>query len=107
LKNVNIIELQSLLSAEHIIWTEHLSFRLIERDIKRAAVITCINNGEIIEQYPNAYPYPACLISAMLENNEPLHVVAGTNESELFILTAYKPTLEKWENDYKTRKEGK
>jgi hypothetical protein len=33
-----------------------------------------------------------------------MHVVAGVGDGKLWIITEYHPTLEKWENDYKTRK---
>jgi hypothetical protein len=77
-----------------------------ERGIKRADVVACIQNGEIIEQYPDAYPYPACLIFAILINDKPIHVAAGICDNKLFIITVYYPTLDKWESDYKTRKAG-
>lgn len=84
-----------------------MALRLRERGIKRADVIACIQNGEIIEQYPEAYPYPACLVFAILKRDKPIHVVTGINDNDLFIITAYYPTLDKWEIDYKTRKAGK
>ena len=83
-----------------------MSLRLRERGIKRADVVACILNGEIIEQYSDAYPYPACLVWAMLKD-KPIHAVAGIGDGNLFIITAYYPTLDKWESDYKTRKAGK
>jgi len=107
LRIINISELQSLISAKQIVWTEHLGLRLIERNIRRADVIACIQNGEIIEQYPEAFPYPACLILTLLKDNKPIHVVAGIGDNKLFIITAYYPKPDEWENDYKTRKAGK
>ena len=53
-KDVKISDLHELLSAGKIIWTEHLSFRMNQRGIKREDVIACIKNGEIIEHYPEA-----------------------------------------------------
>jgi hypothetical protein len=107
MENMNISDMQLLISASRVVWTEHLSLRLRERKIKRSDVIACIINGEIIEQYPDAYPYPACLVFAMLTDNKPIHAVVGVGDGELFIITVYYPTLDKWENDYKTRKAGK
>ena len=105
---ININDLHLLLSAEKIVWTEHLALRLRERGIKRADVVACILNGEIIEQYPDAYPHPACLVLAVLEDdNKPIHAVAGIGDGNLFIVTVYYPTIDKWESDYKTRKAGK
>lgn len=33
-----------------------------ERDISRADVKNCIMHGEIIEDYPDDFPHPSCLI---------------------------------------------
>ena len=107
MSNISMSDLQAMLSAGQTVWTEHLSLRMRERGIKRADVIACIQNGEIIEQYPDAYPNPACLVFATLADDKPLHVVAGINDSEMFIITVYYPTLDKFESDYKTRKAGK
>jgi hypothetical protein len=57
--------------------------------------------GEIIEEYPDDYPYPSCLI---LGANTPLHVVCGISELELHIITAYVPDSAKWNDDLKTRR---
>ena len=57
--------------------------------------------GEIIEDYPDDYPFPSCL---MLGANH-LHVVCGVGAGILWIITAYHPTKDKWEDDLKTRKE--
>ena len=103
---MNISDFRSLITAGQIIWAEHLVLRMRERNIKRADVINCIQNGEIIEQYPDAYPHPACLIFSVLTDNKPIHVVAGIGNDNLFIITVYYPTLDKWESDYKTRKAG-
>ncbi len=35
-----------------------------------------------------------------------LHVVIGNHESDLFLITAYFPSFDKWESDFKTRKEN-
>ena len=69
-------------------------------------VISCIMTGEIIEEYPNDYPYPSCLTLGNLNTKCPLHVVVGSNHEQLWIITAYYPSSDKWESDLKTRKEN-
>lgn len=51
-------------------------------------------NGEIIEQYPDDYPYPSCLILGMSIEDKYLHVVIGNHESDLFLITAYFPSFD-------------
>ena len=40
-------------------------------------------------------------------NNKILHIVCGSNDAELWIITAYYPNREEWNEDMKTRKENK
>jgi hypothetical protein len=101
---VSISDIRALAAGKQIVWTEHLSLRLRERNIKRSDIIYCIENGEIIEQYPDAYPFPACLIFVMMTDNKPIHTAVGIGGGKLFIITVYEPTLDEWENDCKTRK---
>lgn len=75
-----------------------------ERGIKRADVKNCIKNGEIIEEYPNDYPKPSCLILGVTLDNKALHVVVGHDSDYLYIITAYYPTIDKFEEDHKTRR---
>jgi len=60
--------------------------------------------GEIIEQYPDDFPNPSCLIFGYTQSNKPLHIVVGSDENCAKIITAYLPTTEKFEDDLKTRK---
>jgi len=89
---------------ETIIATKHFADRLNERDIEYKDVLFAIMNGEVIEEYPDAYPYPCALIMSFIIGNRPLHVVAGTDGNFLWLITAYYPALEKWSRDYRTRK---
>ena len=103
---IDIADIQVLSAQSKILWTEHVAVRLRERGIKRADVIECIANGEIIEQYPYDAPFPSCLILGKRIEGETLHLVVGLNKSALCcIITAYRPDLGKWEPDFKTRKD--
>ena len=101
---MNIEELKAYINNGKIMWTTHCLQRMGERDIKRADVKNCIINGEIIEQYPDDFPNPSCLIFGVTLNNKILHVVAGCDNINLYIITAYYPTTDKFESDLKTRR---
>lgn len=85
-------------------WTMHIMTRLLQRGISLDDVTNAIMSGEIIEDYPDDYPYPSCLILGRDKNNQALHTVCGTSENELWLITAYRPSLEFWAEDLKTRK---
>jgi hypothetical protein len=103
---LNIETLRKICSLENIEITMHAAKRLEQRGISIKDVMECIINGEIIEQYPDDYPYPSCLILGLSINQNNIHVVVGSNLETLWIITAYYPDINKWEADYKTRKEN-
>lgn len=90
--------------SDRVILTQHSAVRLLERQIRYEDVIAAISGGEIIEQYPDDYPHPSCLILGFSVFGKYLHVVCGTDGEYLWIITAYYPSTDKWESDYKTRR---
>lgn len=101
-----IDDLRRICTAENIELTLHAAKRLEQRGIMLNDVMTCIKNGEIIEQYPDDYPHPSCLILGLSVGQKCLHVVVDSNLTTLWIITAYFPNPQKWEGDFKTRKEN-
>ena len=59
---MDIQKIQSLFQERSVKWSTHCLERMQERDILRADVLSCVFQGEIIEDYPNDYPFPSCLI---------------------------------------------
>lgn len=97
--------LHKLCRDETIFMTQHMALRCRERKIRYADIKHAILTGEIIENYPDDYPQPSCLILGTTESGAPLHVVAGASEEALWLITAYYPDPGAWEADMKTRKE--
>ena len=85
--------------------TQHSRKRFMERGIRLQDVCDAIKSGEIIEQYPKDYPFPSCLIFGK-SMDRIIHVVASIDDGIMYIITAYIPSPDKWEQDFKTRKEG-
>lgn len=98
-------ELRKLCTLEKIVITLHAVKRLEQRGIRSKDILDCVMSGEIIEQYPEDYPHPSCLILGFCGGKKPLHAVIASNGEQLWIVTAYYPSSEQWENDWKTRKE--
>jgi hypothetical protein len=97
--------IQKAIENNSIEWRKHALQRMFERFISRKDVKEIILSGEIIEEYQDDKPFPSALFFKMI-NNRPLHSVVAFDESEqkLFVITAYEPTFEKFEPDFKTRK---
>ncbi len=101
---MEITDLQKLCENGSIRWTGHILKRLMQRGIFRASVVQAIRSGEIIEQYPDDYPYPSCLLLGTTEAGEALHIVCGIGEGKVWLITAYHPDPDEWESDLKTRR---
>ncbi len=71
---------------------EHITIKEIEKAILA---------GEIIENYPKDLRGESVLIGAKLINKS-LHIVCGSRDGRILIVTVYEPKLPKWV-DYKTR----
>jgi len=97
-------ELKSLSAAGLLRWTNHVLIRMIQRGISIDDIVFALQNGEIIEQYHDDYPYPSCLVLAAMLNNDFLHIVCGLGEGELWLITAYRPSPKEWSADFRVRK---
>lgn len=63
-----------------------------------------ISNGEIIEQYPDDYPFPSCLIRGIADNKV-LHIVTSISDEIMYVITAYIPDALRWDHEFRIRKE--
>ena len=96
--------LRSATAQGRIHWHHHAFERFLERGISRAEVVTAIMKGEVIEVYPMDRPYPSCLI--LYAGADPVHVVAAADSAARIchIITAYRPDLEHFEQNLRTRR---
>lgn len=91
-------------SESNIKWAKHGLERMQERGISISDVESCLKTGEIIEDYPDDFPHPSCLIFGYTKENKILHIVIGSDGDTIFFITAYYPNTDKFEADLKTRK---
>ena len=99
----SIQDVQKLCQKGKVRWSLHVSEQMQKRDISPDDVMHCLMHGEIIEEYPDYWLNPAALIFGCKTNGQIIHVVAGVDDY-VHIVTAYCPTLEKFEPDLKTRR---
>jgi hypothetical protein len=86
-------------------WQTHALEQMMKRGISREMVKDVLITGEIIEDYPDDRPFPSALFLGWFER-QPLHVVTALDfvRGYCFVITAYKPDLNHFEPDYKTRR---
>ena len=104
LNEFDIAKINEMCKNKSLRWTNHIVARLVQRGISMDDVEGALFNGEIIELYPDDYPYPSCLVLGKSETNESLHIVCGVSDVDLWLITAYYPDNEDWEPDFKARR---
>ena len=87
------------------IYRVHAVQRMFERDILEQDVEDTIENGEIIEEYPEDEPFPSYLALKFC-NKKALHVVFAKDKEngKIIVITAYYPDKEKWDENFKKRR---
>ena len=104
---INIDNLREYYRNDKVFVTQHAAERYRQRGIKAKDVRAAVENGEIIEQYPEDYPFPSCLVLGNDLNGKVIHICLSDEGSSSRIITAYYPDADKWEEDYRTRREAK
>ena len=88
-----------------LVFSDHAINQMFKRDILAEEVRIVIEIGEVIAEYPYDKPYPSYLLLGFL-NLRHLHVVIASDgkDNDCVVITAYEPTEELWERDFKTKK---
>ena len=83
----------------------HAYERMNLRNISQDDIKGALRKGEVVEDYPDDYPYPSRLILG-LSGHRPIHLVVGINnkDKEIIVITVYEPDHDKWEKDLRRRK---
>jgi len=102
---MDLTQIRKLCSEHKIEWTQHVAKRLLQRGVSAVDVVATLLNGEIIEDYPEDYPFPSCLILGKTSKSKVLHIVCSIGDDKLWIITAYEPSLMEWDAEFKVRKE--
>lgn len=98
--------IKSCITRRKIFWTYHVNMRLSERHISRETIIASVDSYEIIETYPHDKYMPSYLMVGE-HGGIIFHLLAAldTQNDTVRIITAYKPSHEKWAQDGRTRRE--
>jgi hypothetical protein len=88
-----------------IIWSYHVNMRMEQRSITRNAILAAEPSFEIIENYPDDKYLPSCLVYACYGTGIfHLHIAIDKEGGNIRIITAYNPSTDKWNSDFKTRR---
>ena len=88
-----------------LLFTSHAlnQMNLSDRMILKEEVIETILNGHVIEEYPDDSRGKSYLICSD-KPGRMIHVVCAPKNEYLVIITAYVPTIDKWEENLRSRR---
>ena len=83
-------------------FSDHAVKRMIKRSISRQEIETVIDEGEIIEEYPDDKYSPSCLLYGKTKAGRTLHIQVSF-PPVVVVITAYEPDPEEWISGRKRR----
>ena len=98
-------EVRAAAWAGRIKWRRHALRQAYRRGIARRQASRVLRTGEIIEERPQAKPFPKCLLMAMVAPDRPLYVSAGYDRTRqtLYVITVDWLDPRKWEDPWTRR----
>jgi hypothetical protein len=99
--------IRHLIQQGQILVSEHGYNELAADDIFIKDILSGINEGIIVEDYPDYSKGPCVLVLQKDIDGEPIHAVWGIPKgasSPAVIVTAYRPDPKKWSSDFRRRK---
>ena len=94
--------------AGRLLYSQHVAEQSLQRDQPARDEITyilCDDDPQIIERYPDDFPYRSCLIWGKLDSGRVGHIVCNYPPERL-VITVYWPKSKTWEwrdQEYKIR----
>ena len=74
--------------------------------IRAAEVRQVISGGEVIEDYPEDLRGHSCLLLGFGLEDRAIHVVCAPKLEYLAIITAYLPSPDEWDEDFRVRRQS-
>ncbi|MBF8264526.1 MAG: hypothetical protein HW384_390 [Dehalococcoidia bacterium] len=90
-------------STERVFYTSHAKHEMLVEEygtITDSEVFEVIQEGEIIEGYPDDEPYPSILVLGKTIQGRNIHVVCAYSEVDqlAIVITVYEPDPSRWIN---------
>jgi hypothetical protein len=97
---VNIENIISAIRSNRVRITDHADEEARADHLSFDEIFVSVFQGEVIEDYPNDWPYPSCLIYGDTFSGEPVHSVWAYNEGNgwAVMVTVYRPDPDRWVN---------
>ena len=102
---MNINDIIDAIRLDRLRITDHADEEAQADHLSFDEIFVSVHQGEIIESYPDDWPYPSCLIYGETFRSEPVHSVWAYNQENHWavLVTVYRPDPERW-IDWRTRR---
>ena len=92
-------------AAQRILFLPHAVRQMSRPDrmISTSDIRKVLQEGEIIEDYPEDVRGHSCLMLGIGADDRPIHIVCTPKDEYLVVITAYIPDEDQWSDDYRTR----
>ena len=74
----------------------HAAEEALTERITRAEIEAALLGAQVLEDYPDWWLGPSCLVYGQTQSGRDLHIVASYSELPITIITVYEPRLPKW-----------
>jgi len=95
---IELIQLN--IKSENYFLSKHADVERLNDNLTIIEIEEAILNGKILEDYNDDKRGSSCLIVGFTNNGKPIHIVCGSAENILVIITVYIPTPPKFKNPY-------
>jgi len=100
-----LVFVRECVAERRVLWTYHVTMRMLERGISREQVLAACPSFEVIESYPEDKYLPSYLVFCETAGVA-FHVLfaADVEERNVRVVTAYRPAADEWGPSLKRRK---
>lgn len=92
------------MASKPLVFRTHAIQRMFERGVSVDDVRQVVEAGDVIEDYPNDFPFPSQLLLGR-RGVRPLHIVAAHDVANgaTIIVTVYEPDPTRWDASFRNR----